>query len=97
MIIKTTSVFDKWFENLRDRQIKVKVRGRIERAALGNFGDYKSVGGGVSEMRINYGPGYRLYYTKRGEEIILLLVGGNKGTQQADIAKAHEILKELKG
>jgi putative addiction module killer protein len=96
MILKRTNVFDRWLGNLRDQKAKDKILDRMLYTMEGNLGDHHSVGGGVSEMRIQYGPGYRLYYTERGEEIILLLCGGNKNSQQRDIAKAKAMVKEIK-
>jgi putative addiction module killer protein len=89
--IVTSSVFDSWLDGLRDRQARVRIVARIERLGLGNPGDVKPVGDGVSEMRLNYGPGYRVYYQQRGEVLIVILAGGDKSTQAADIATAKEI------
>ena len=93
--IETTSVFDKWLKKLRDRKAVLAVTARLDRAKLGNFGDVKSVGGEINEMRIFVGPGYRLYYVIRDGRIILLLCGGNKSTQERDIKKAKEMVKQL--
>lgn len=93
--IQTTEVFRVWFGNLRDRQASVRIQARIDRAEDGNFGDSEPVGEGVSEMRIHYGPGYRVYYAQRGEEIVILLAGGIKSTQSKDIARALELAREL--
>jgi putative addiction module killer protein len=95
--IRRTSAFDKWLRKLRDAQAKAKVLVRIQRLALGNPGDVKPVGEGISEMRIDYGPGYRVYYTQRGSEVIVLLVGGDKSSQESDIARAMELAKGLEG
>ena len=95
--IRTTSVFDKWLRRLRDAQGKARVLVRIRRLALGNPGDVKPVGEGVSEMRIDHGPGYRVYYTQRGTELIVLLVGGDKSSQESDIARAIELARGLEG
>jgi putative addiction module killer protein len=89
--IVTSSVFDSWLDGLRDRQARVRIVARIERLGLGNPGDVKPVGDGISEMRLNYGPGYRVYYQQRGEVLIVILAGGDKSTQAADIATAKEI------
>jgi putative addiction module killer protein len=94
-IVKTTAEFDKWFDSLRDGKTKSIIRTRMYRAEDGNYGDYKSVGDNVLEMRIFYGAGYRLYFTERGKEIIIMLAGGDKSTQTKDINKAVEISKLL--
>lgn len=90
-----TSVYAAWFRSLRDRTAKGRIVARIERMQLGNFGDAKTVGEGVHELRIDFGPGYRAYFTRRGETIILLLCGGDKGSQMRDIARAKQIASEL--
>lgn len=90
------STFTEWFARLRDRQAKARILARLRRVELGNLGDWKLVGESVSELRIFYGPGYRVYFTQRGEEIILLLVGGDKSTQENDIKKAIQLANELK-
>lgn len=89
--VRTTGVFDKWFQNLRDRQARIRIQIRIDRLEQGNPGDMKSVGSGISEMRIDHGPGYRVYFHQRGPTIVLLLCGGDKSTQQSDIDKARAI------
>ena len=94
--IYTTGVFDRWFDSLRDKQAARRIQVRIDRAQDGNFGDHKSVGEGVSEMRIHHGPGFRVYFTARGTEIIILLVGGDKATQAKDIHIAQELARQLK-
>lgn len=94
-IIQTTDIFDKWLLGLKDFRAKAKVLTRLERAAEGNLGDHKAIGNGVSEMRITEGKGYRLYYTIQGNIVVFMLTGGDKSTQQADIAKAIAIKKEL--
>ena len=91
--IEVTDEFDKWLKGLRDLQAKERVFERIRRLRDGNPGDVKSVGTGVSEMRISYGPGYRLYYTQRGRALVLLLSGGDKSSQKADIARAIAMAK----
>ncbi|WP_211185120.1 type II toxin-antitoxin system RelE/ParE family toxin [Pseudoalteromonas arctica] len=93
--IKKTNEFDKWLKKLKDRQAFMAIAKRITRAINGNFGDSESVGGGISEMRIFVGKGYRVYYIIRGGEVILLLNGGHKGTQGKDITKAKALLSEL--
>ena len=94
--IYTTEVFDAWFESLKDRQTARRIQARIDRAEEGNFGDHKAVGEGVSEMRIHHGPGFRVYFTQRGMEIVILLAGGDKSSQTQDIATAHELARQLK-
>lgn len=94
--IKKTDKFDKWLFKLKDLKSKISIARRIERMGKGNFGDSKSISGGISELRIDTGPGYRVYYIIRGKEIIILLNGGDKSTQQRDIDKAKEIAKEYK-
>jgi len=93
--IKQTEYFSIWLTKLKDIKGKVTILRRIDRVKKGNFGDYKSISSDLWELRITVGPGYRVYYTKRGSEIVVLLLGGNKSTQSEDIAKAKEILKEL--
>jgi putative addiction module killer protein len=93
--IHTTDVFDAWFTGLKDRQAACRVQVRIDRAEDGNFGDCASVGEGVSEMRIHYGPGYRVYFTQRGLELVILLAGGDKSTQPADIKAALAMARQL--
>lgn len=92
-IIKSET-FDRWLRNLRDIRAQAKVEMRIRRASIGNFGDVKPVGSGVSEMRIDYGPGYRVYFMQHGNLVIVLLCGGDKSTQDADIARAKTIAAE---
>ena len=93
--IRRTELFAKWIDNLRDVQAKARVLVRIERLASGNAGDVKPVGEGISEMRIDYGPGYRVYFTKRGSEVIILLAGGDKGSQASDIKTALRLARNL--
>jgi putative addiction module killer protein len=92
--ILKSSTFDAWFSRLRDRQAKARIAARIDRLSLGNPGDVKPVGSGVSEMRIDYGPGYRIYFTQRGPIIIVILCGGDKRTQATDIKRAIEIAEK---
>jgi putative addiction module killer protein len=89
--IVESDVFTAWFAGLRDGQAKARILVRIRRLGLGNPGDVKPVGAGVSEIRINYGPGYRLYFQRRGKQLVILLCGGDKSTQTADIVKAKDI------
>ncbi len=87
--------FARWFKGLRDRQSKARIQARIDRLSLGNFGDCEPIGGGLSEMRIHYGPGYRVYFVQRGAEIVVLLAGGSKRTQGKDIFKAKTLAADL--
>lgn len=95
--IRTTRVFARWLDGLRDVRARARVLVRVERLADGNPGDVKPVGEGVSEMRIDYGPGYRVYFMQRGEEVIVLLAGGDKRTQEADIQRALRLAMNLEG
>jgi putative addiction module killer protein len=92
--ILSTEQFDKWLKKLKDRAGRLRILERIDRLAHGNPGDVKPVGQGVAELRLTYGPGYRVYYLQDGDTVILLLVGGDKSTQQRDISKAHELADE---
>lgn len=94
--IKQTDIFSKWLLKLKDIKGKVSILRRIERIRKGNFGDHKGLGDEVSELRINVGAGYRVYYTIENKKVVLLLVGGDKSSQKADIQKAKELAKELK-
>ena len=93
--IRKTELFAAWLDNLRDIRARARVLIRIERLALGHSGDVKSVGDGVCEMRIDYGPGYRVYFKKCGREIIILLAGGDKRTQVGDIKTALRLAHNL--
>jgi len=93
--IRKTEVFAKWLDGLNDIRTRARVLARIERLALGNQGDVAAVGEGVSEMRIHYGPGYRVYYKQFGEILIILLAGGEKHTQAKDIKSALRLAKNL--
>lgn len=86
-----TATYARWFARLRDERAQSRILARVRRLSLGNFGDAKPVGGGVSELRVDYGPGYRVYFTRRGAQLVLLLTGGDKSRQRADIAEAREI------
>ncbi len=90
-----TDAFDKWFRGLRDARAKARIDERIDRLANGNPGDAKPVGSGVSELRIDYGPGYRVYYVQRGKVLIILLCGGDKASQRKDIAKVIALAEGL--
>lgn len=89
-VIKTAT-FDRWFKKLRDPQAKARITMRIRRLSLGNPGDVKPIGHGLSEMRITYGPGYRVYYVQRGAVLVVILCGGDKSTQKDDIEKAKQL------
>jgi putative addiction module killer protein len=93
--IYTTDEFDDWFVTLRDKQAQKRIQARIDRAEDGNFGDCKPVGESVSEMRIHYGAGYRVYFVQRGLEMVVLLAGGDKSNQQKDIQTALKLAREL--
>lgn len=90
--IQKTDVFDKWLSKLQDIRAKARIFARINQAEQGNFGDHKFIADNLYEMRIHYGPGYRIYYTRQDDIIYLLLVGGDKSTQQKDISKARALL-----
>jgi putative addiction module killer protein len=92
--VQQTAIFEAWIDGLKDMRAVARIEVRLRRLALGNVGDAKSLGDGVSEMRIDYGPGYRLYFTRRGERIVILLCGGDKKRQSGDIARAKQMAKE---
>lgn len=93
--IRQTEMFSEWLRRLRDRQARSIIQARIDRLASGNSGDVKPVGAGVSELRISHGPGYRVYFFQRGQTLILLLCGGDKSSQSADIKQAKALRAEL--
>jgi putative addiction module killer protein len=93
--IERTLQFDKWLLSLRDRQARLRILSRVQRLASGNFGDVKPVGEGVSELRIHYAGGYRVYFKQTDKTIIIVLCGGDKSTQSKDINLAKSLLKEL--
>jgi putative addiction module killer protein len=93
--VRQTPSFIDWFSGLRDKYAKARIQARIDRMSLGNLGDIAPVGEGVSELRIHYGPGYRVYFIQRGRELIILLGGGDKGTQRRDIKAAVALAHEL--
>ncbi len=95
MEIRKTDVFVDWLDNLRDSRARARIQARIERLAAGNPGEAKPIGEGVSELRIDYGPGYRVYFRKRGRELIVLLAGGDKNTQASDIKTALRLARNL--
>jgi putative addiction module killer protein len=93
--VRQTEIFTRWLAKLRDGRARARIQARIDRLELGNPGDTKSVGGGVSEMRIDYGPGYRVYFIRRGEALVILVAGGDKRTQDYDIATAIKLARDL--
>jgi putative addiction module killer protein len=93
--IRQTDVYVQWFAKLRDRQARARIDVRIRRLSLGNPGDVRPVGEGVSELVIDYGPGYRVYYVERGSTVIVLLAGGDKSTQSRDIRSALELARQV--
>ena len=94
--IRQTSDFADWLRKLKDEAARARINVRLRRLSLGNAGDARSVGAGVSELRIDYGPGYRVYFARRGDILVILLCGGDKRTQEADIAKAKAMAEEWK-
>jgi putative addiction module killer protein len=95
MEVRQTVVFAKWLDRLKDRRGRAHILARLDRLTLGNLGDVKPVGSGVSELRIAHGPGYRVYLVQRGTVLIILLCGGDKSTQRRDIARAKRMAEEL--
>lgn len=93
--LRQTSVFAKWLGGLRDRQARARIQVRLDRLALGLAGDVKPVGSGVSELRIDYGPGYRVYFKRQGDDFVVLLAGGDKRTQDRDIRRALALARDL--
>jgi putative addiction module killer protein len=94
-VLRLTAEFDSWLDGLQDKKAQVRIAARLRQVEAGNLGDWKSVGSAVSEMRVNFGPGYRLYFTRRGSVLIVMLAGGDKSSQTKDIKRAQQILKEL--
>jgi putative addiction module killer protein len=94
--IAKSATFDRWLRKLKDRRAAARVLVRIDRLAAGNPGDVRPIGSGISELRIDYGPGYRVYYLKDGDRLILLLCGGDKSSQDKDIKEAHRIVEDWK-
>lgn len=93
--VRQTEIFANWFVKLKDKKAKARIQARIDRMEIGNFGDVAPVGQGVSEMRIFYGAGYRVYFVQRASILVVLLCGGDKSTQISDINKAKELVKQL--
>ncbi len=96
MTILKTSKFTKWLQELKDLKGKARIQARIDRLEFGHFGDCESIGTGVFELRINFGPGYRVYLMKKGQELVILLAGGDKGSQVKDIKQAIKLSNELR-
>jgi len=94
--IRQTDVFERWFAALKDVNARARINIRIRRLTLGNFGDVQPIGSGLSELRIDYGPGYRVYFAKRGEFLVILLAGGDKRTQERDIRRANQLAEDLR-
>ena len=92
--IRQTDVYARWFRRLRDREARARIDSRIRRLSLGNPGDLRPVGEGVSEMRIDYGPGHRVYFLQRGQALVVILAGGDKGSQERDIRRALELARD---
>ena len=93
--VRKTDVYVRWLDTLRDERARARVLARVERLLTGNAGDARPVGGGVSELRIDYGPGYRVYFVRRGQALVILLAGGDKGSQKADIRRALILARNL--
>ena len=94
--VRQTDLYARWFQGLRDREARARILIRVRRLSLGNPGDVRPVGEGVSEMRIDYGPGYRVYFVSRGEQLTVLLAGGNKKSQADDIQVARALARSLR-
>ena len=94
--IRETVVYKKWFDSIKDRKTRSVIDVRIRRVSIGNFGDVEPVGNGISELKIDYGTGFRIYFLKQGNVIIFLLCGGNKSSQAKDILKARELAERIK-
>lgn len=93
--VRRTAEFGKWLSELRDLRARARIGVRIERIAEGNFGDAKSLGGSVSELRLDFGPGYRVYFTRHGDVVVILLCGGDKDSQERDIKRAKSLAQEI--
>ena len=95
--VRLTEGFQRWLDGLKDKRAQLRVVARLRQVEAGNLGDWESVGGEVSEMRVHFGPGYRLYFTRRGSVLIIMLAGGDKSTQARDIRRAQSIASEIGG
>jgi putative addiction module killer protein len=96
LVFQQSPEFEAWLDKLTDTRAKARILARVDRASLGNFGDCKPIGEGVSEMRVDIGPGYRIYFVRKGDEVYLLLIGGDKSTQKRDIQQALAMARKLK-
>lgn len=94
-ILRQTVAFQNWLDGLKDQRAQVRIAARLRLAEAGNLGDWKTVGGEVSEMRVDYGPGYRLYFTRRGTLLLIMLAGGDKSSQKRDIKRAQRMVAKL--
>lgn len=95
MRVRMTEVYRDWINDLKDRAVRARIQVRVDRLAHGNPGQHRNLPGGVAELKVDVGPGYRVYYTQRGDELIILLVGGDKSSQQNDIALAQALARSL--
>jgi putative addiction module killer protein len=95
MIVKETEIYREWINSLRDRAGRARIQVRVDRLVHGNPGKNRDLANGVSELKIDFGPGYRVYYTKRGDRLLILLAGGDKSSQQKDIKSAYELAKNI--
>lgn len=95
LTVRLTPEFESWLDGLRDKKAQVRIAARLRHAEAGNLGDCRAVGGGVCEMRVHFGPGYRLYFAREGSVVIVMLAGGDKSSQAGDIRRAQYILKQL--
>jgi putative addiction module killer protein len=95
MRVKKTDEYREWLDRLQDQAGRARILVRVDRLIHGNPGDHRNLQGGVSELKIDFGPGYRIYYTQRGEQLLLLLIGGDKSSQAKDIAKAQQLAKDF--
>jgi putative addiction module killer protein len=93
--VRQTEIFARWLANLRDGRARARINARVRRLSIGNLGDAKSVGGGVLELGIDYGPGYRVYFVRRGEALVILVAGGDKRTQSRDITTTIKLARDL--
>lgn len=95
LTVHLTPDFAAWLDDLRDKRAQVRIAARLRQAEAGNLGDWKPVGTGVAEMRVDFGPGYRLYFSRKGSLVVVMLAGGDKSSQETDIRRAQRILRQL--